>query len=42
MILIEEGEKAAMEKLDDIRKAMPGIKKWFRLMNIKKNKRYRA
>jgi NTE family protein len=41
MILIEEGEKAAMEKLDDIRKAMPGIKKWFRLMKIKKNKRER-
>ncbi len=38
MILIEEGEKAAMEKLGDIHKAMPGIKKWFRLMKIKKNK----
>jgi len=41
MNLIEEGEKAAMEKLGDIRKAMPGINKWFRLMKIKKNKRKR-
>jgi hypothetical protein len=38
MELIEEGEKAAMEKLDAVRKAMPGIKKLFRVMNIKKNK----
>ena len=30
MNLIEEGEKAAREKLDDIRHVMPGIKKWFR------------
>ncbi|UCF56257.1 MAG: patatin-like phospholipase family protein [Deltaproteobacteria bacterium] len=30
MNLIDEGEKAARGKLDDIRKLMPGIKKWFR------------
>jgi len=42
MSLIEEGEKAAREKLDDIRKAVPGIKGWFRLMNMKKYKRNRA
>jgi NTE family protein len=28
--LIDEGEKATREKLDDIRNAMPGFKKWFR------------
>ena len=27
--LIDEGEKAAREKLDDIRSAMRGVKKWF-------------
>lgn len=30
MNLIDEGEKAAREKLDEIRHVMPGIKKWFR------------
>ena len=30
MDLIDEGEKAAKEKLDDIRNIMPGIKKWVR------------
>jgi NTE family protein len=30
MSLIDEGEKAAREKLDDIRRLMPGIKNWFR------------
>ena len=29
MDLIDEGEKATREKLDDIRNIMPGIKKWF-------------
>lgn len=28
--LIDEGEKSAREKLDDIRRLMPGIKNWFR------------
>ncbi len=41
MILIEEGERAAMEKLGDVRKAIPGIKKWLRVMKIKKNIRKR-
>jgi NTE family protein len=30
MNLIDEGEKAAREKLDDIRNVMPGLKHWFR------------
>jgi len=30
MNLIDEGEKAAREKLDDIRRLMPGIKNWLR------------
>jgi len=30
MSLIDEGEKAAREKLDDIRRLMPGIKNWLR------------
>jgi NTE family protein len=30
MNLIGEGEKAAREKLNDIRHAVPGVKKWFR------------
>jgi NTE family protein len=30
MNLIDEGEKAAREKLDDIRNVMPGLKNWFR------------
>ena len=41
MSLIEEGERAARDKLDDIRQAMPSIKSRFRLMNIKKKKRQR-
>jgi len=32
--LIDEGEKAAREKLDDIRRLMPGIKNRFRLKKI--------
>lgn len=34
--LIQEGEKAVRENLDDIRSAMPGIKKWFTLKQILK------
>jgi NTE family protein len=30
MNLIDEGEKAARERLEDIRRVLPGIKKWFR------------
>jgi NTE family protein len=30
MNLIDEGERAATEKLEDIRRLLPGIKKWFR------------
>jgi NTE family protein len=30
MNLIDEGEKAAKEKIEDIRHLLPGIKKWFR------------
>jgi NTE family protein len=36
MTLIDEGEKAAWGKLDDIRNVMPGIKKWFRFKKIPK------
>ena len=32
--LIDEGEKAAREKLDDIRRLMPGIKNWFRFKEV--------
>jgi NTE family protein len=39
MNLIHEGEKATIEKLDDIRNAMPGIKKWFTLKQILKSHR---
>jgi len=39
MNLIHEGEEAAREKLDDIRYAMPGIKKWFTLKQILKSLR---
>ncbi len=39
MNLIHEGEKATREKLDDIRNAMPGIKKWFTLKQILKSHR---
>lgn len=38
MDLIEEGEKAARERLDDIRNVMPGVKKWFRFKKIPKRK----
>ena len=38
MTLIDEGEKAAWGKLDDIRSVMPGIKKWFRFKKIPKRK----
>ena len=34
--LIDVGEKAAREKLDDIRNVMPGLKNWFRLKKIPK------
>jgi NTE family protein len=36
MNLIDEGEKAAREKLDDIRRLMPGIKKRFRFKKVQK------
>jgi NTE family protein len=36
MNLIDEGEKAAREKLDDIRQVMPGFKNWFRFKSIQK------
>ena len=36
MNLIDEGEKAAREKLDDIRHVMPGLKNWFRFKKISK------
>jgi NTE family protein len=40
MNLIDEGEKAAREKLNDIRHLLPGIKKWFRIKKtLKKNKK---
>jgi NTE family protein len=35
MNLIDEGEKATREKLDDIRHILPGIKKWFRFRKIR-------
>ena len=34
MNLIDEGKKAAREKLDDIRNVMPGLKNWFGLKKI--------
>jgi len=34
--LIDDGEKAAREKLDDIRHVMPGLKNWFRFKKIPK------
>lgn len=37
--LIQEGEKAARENLDNINNVMPGIKKWFTLKNIFKSHR---
>jgi NTE family protein len=41
MNLIDEGEKAAREKLDDIRHVMPGIKKWFRFKKSPKTHKKR-
>ena len=41
MNLIDEGENAAREKLDDIRNVMPGIKKWFRFKKISKSHKKR-
>ncbi len=37
MNLVDEGEKAAREKLDDIRRLMPGIKNWFRFRKVPKS-----
>jgi len=37
MNLIDEGEKAAREKLDDIRRLMPGIKNWLRFKKVPKS-----
>jgi len=34
MVLVDEGEKATREKLDDIRRLVPGIKKRFRFMKV--------
>jgi NTE family protein len=39
MNLIEEGEKATREKLDDIRHVLPGLKNWFRFKEIPKRKK---
>jgi NTE family protein len=41
MNLIDEGEKAAREKLDEIRNVMPGVKKWFRFKKIPKSHKKR-
>ncbi len=38
MNLIDEGEKATREKLDDIRNVMPGLKNWFRFKKIQKRR----
>jgi NTE family protein len=40
--LIDEGERAARMKLDDIRSVMPGIKNWFRFRKIQKSRRKRG
>jgi NTE family protein len=40
--LIDAGEKAAKEKLDDIRNVMPGLKNWFRSKKIPKRNTKRA
>jgi hypothetical protein len=37
MNLIDEGEKAAREKLEDIRRLMPGIGNWFRFKKVPKS-----
>lgn len=34
--LIDEGQKAAREKIDDIRNVMPGLKNWLRFKKIPK------
>jgi NTE family protein len=39
MNLIDEGEKAAREKLDDIRRRMPGIKNWLRFKEAPKSEK---
>jgi hypothetical protein len=39
MNLIDEGENAAREKLEDIRHVMPGLKNWLRLMKMTKRGR---
>ena len=39
MNLIEEGEKATRDKLDDIRHAMPGFKNWLRFKKVLKRGR---
>jgi hypothetical protein len=36
MNLIDEGEKATREKLDDIRNLTPGLKNWFGFKKVKK------
>jgi len=36
MNLISEGERATREKLEDIRRVLPGIKKWFRFLKPSK------
>jgi predicted acylesterase/phospholipase RssA len=36
MNLIDEGEEAAREKLDEIRQVLPGFKNWLRLKSISK------
>jgi NTE family protein len=39
MNLIDEGEKATREKLNDIRNVMPSLKNWFRFKKIPKGGR---
>ena len=39
MNLIDEGEKAAREKLDDIRRLMPGVRNWFRFKKVSKSQK---
>jgi NTE family protein len=39
MSLIDEGEKAAREKLDDIRRLMPGIKNWLGFKKVPKSEK---
>jgi NTE family protein len=42
MSLIEEGEKAAQKKTSDIRKLMPGVKKWLKLVKVEKSHKKRV